>query len=125
MNEVTAIDVGQYIVDCFRNQNKSITTLKLQKLVYYSQSWSLVWDDAPLFEEDFEAWVNGPVAVSLFHALQGYYYCPADIPNARRNVLIDILPLLKQGEDVNRGNIFHYLCLDKEHAIYKVEKKHT
>ena len=31
MNEVTAIDVGQYIVDCFRNQNKSITTLKLQK----------------------------------------------------------------------------------------------
>ena len=98
MNEATAIDVGQYIVDCFRNQNKSITTLKLQKLVYYSQSWSLVWDDAPLFEEDFEAWVNGPVAVSLFHALQGYYYCPADIPNARRNVLIDILPLLKQGD---------------------------
>ena len=125
MNEVTAIDVGQYIVDCFRNQNKSITTLKLQKLVYYSQSWSLVWDDAPLFEEDFEAWVNGPVAVSLFHALQGYYYCPADIPNARRNVLIDILPLLYQGEDVTRGNIFHYLCLDKENAIYKVEKKHT
>lgn len=26
--------------------------MKLQKLCYYAQAWSLVWDDAPLFAED-------------------------------------------------------------------------
>lgn len=40
-----------------------------------------------MFEEDFEAWINGPVVVSLFHALQGYYYCPQNIPNANSSQL--------------------------------------
>ncbi|MBD5559274.1 MAG: DUF4065 domain-containing protein [Clostridia bacterium] len=38
-----------------------ITTMKLQKLLYYAQVWSLVWDENELFPEKFEAWANGPV----------------------------------------------------------------
>lgn len=79
---INPIDVGQYIINSFIKKNESITTLKLMKLVFYSQVWSLVWDDKPLFEEDFEAWVNGPVAVSLFHSLQDFYYCPNEIKGA-------------------------------------------
>ena len=30
------------------------TTMKLQKLVYYCQAWSLAWDDKPLFDEDLK-----------------------------------------------------------------------
>ena len=33
-----------------------MTTWKLQKLVYYAQAWSLVWDDDALFDEEIEAW---------------------------------------------------------------------
>jgi uncharacterized phage-associated protein len=40
--------------------------MKLQKLVYYSQAWSLVWDEAPLFDETIEAWANGPVVRDLY-----------------------------------------------------------
>ena len=47
--------------------------MKLQKLCYYAQAWSLVWDDAPLFDEDFEAWANGPVCPELFHKTQGQF----------------------------------------------------
>lgn len=47
--------------------------MKLQKLCYYAQAWSLVWDDAPLFDEDFEAWLNGPVCPELFRAYQGRF----------------------------------------------------
>jgi uncharacterized phage-associated protein len=55
-------DVAEYIL---RKQGES-TAMKLQKLVYYSQAWSLVWDERPLFEERIEAWVNGPVCRSLY-----------------------------------------------------------
>ena len=81
-NNVQAIDVAQYIVDRFYAKQESITTMKLQKLVYYSQAWSLAWECGPLFDEDFEAWINGPVVRSLFKALKGYYYAPMTIPGA-------------------------------------------
>jgi uncharacterized phage-associated protein len=47
--------------------------MKLQKLVYYAQAWSLVWDDAPLFEEDIEAWANGPVVPELYQEHRGQF----------------------------------------------------
>lgn len=43
-----------------------MTTMKLEKLTYYCQAWSLAWDDVPLFDEEFEAWANGPVCPQLF-----------------------------------------------------------
>ena len=45
--------------------------MKLQKLVYYCQAWSLAWDDVPLFDEDFPAWANGPVCPELFDLHHG------------------------------------------------------
>lgn len=47
--------------------------MKLQKLYYYAQAWSLVWDDVPLFDEEFEAWANGPVCPELFYKTQGIF----------------------------------------------------
>jgi len=52
-----------YKVD--RESGDSITHLKLQKLVYYTQAWSLVLNKS-LFDENFEAWAHGPVVRSLF-----------------------------------------------------------
>lgn len=43
-----------------------MSTMKLQKLCYYAQAWSLVWDGSPLFGEDFRAWKTGPVCEELF-----------------------------------------------------------
>ena len=39
---VSAGDVAAYIL---RKQG-TLPAMKLQKLVYYSQAWSLVWDDS-------------------------------------------------------------------------------
>lgn len=65
----TIFDVAKYIV----KQLGPVTTMKLQKLCYYCQAWSLAWDDKPLFEEDFEAWANGPVCPELFKKHQGLF----------------------------------------------------
>lgn len=63
------IDVAKYIL----KREGSLSTMKLQKLCYYSQAWSLVWDDAELFDEDFEAWANGPVCKELFDIHKGMF----------------------------------------------------
>lgn len=48
----TVFDVAAYILE----KKGEMTAWKLQKLVYYSQAWSLVWDQRPLFAERIEAW---------------------------------------------------------------------
>lgn len=50
-----------------------MTTMKLQKLAYYAQAWSLVWDEAPLFSNRIEAWANGPVCPDLYQIHRGKY----------------------------------------------------
>jgi uncharacterized phage-associated protein len=65
----TALDVAAYILA----KAGPMTAMKLQKLVYYSQAWSLVWDDAPLFRDDIEAWANGPVVPTLYRKHRGAF----------------------------------------------------
>jgi len=50
-----------------------ISPMKLQKLVYYSQAWHLVWTDSPLFNSRIEAWANGPVVPALYEKHRGQY----------------------------------------------------
>jgi len=69
-SKVTVFDVAKYILV----KTGKMTTMKLQKLVYYAQAWSLVWDDAPLFNNKIEAWANGPVVRQLYEKHRGYYY---------------------------------------------------
>lgn len=66
---VSALDVAAYIL----REKGPMTAMKLQKLVYYSQAWSLVWDEEPLFVEDIQAWANGPVVPELFQAHRGLF----------------------------------------------------
>lgn len=56
------IDVARYIL----SKEGPMTAMKLQKLVYYSKAWHLVWADSPLFRERIEAWANGPVSPDLY-----------------------------------------------------------
>jgi uncharacterized phage-associated protein len=73
---VSVLDVAAYILE----KQGTMTTMKLQKLVYYSQAWSLVWDEEPLFDEPIEAWANGPVVRKLFDAHRGHFKIhPGDI----------------------------------------------
>lgn len=67
--KIQVFDVASYILE----KMGIMTTMKLQKLVYYSQAWSLVWDEKRLFEEDVEAWANGPVVRDLFNYHRGMY----------------------------------------------------
>lgn len=69
MSEVSVFDAAKYILE----KCGALSTMKLQKLVYYSQAWSLVWDDDALFPERIEAWANGPVVPDLYAAHRTRY----------------------------------------------------
>ncbi|WP_422772082.1 Panacea domain-containing protein [Plantactinospora sp. WMMC1484] len=62
-------DVAAYILA----QQGEMSSMKLQKLVYYSQAWHLVWDDEPLFPERIQAWANGPVVYDLYALHRGRF----------------------------------------------------
>ena len=73
-------DVARYILE---RQGENLSTMKLQKLVYYAQAWSLVWDEKPLFSSRFEAWANGPVCRELYNQHRGHFTAtPAMFPGS-------------------------------------------
>lgn len=67
--KTNVFDIANYIL----SQTGQITTMKLQKLVYYCHAWSLVWDEKPLFPERIEAWANGPVVPELYAFHRGMF----------------------------------------------------
>ena len=83
-------NVARYIL---RKQD-NMSTWKLQKLCYYAQAWSLAWTEQPLFEEDFQAWANGPVAPVLFAQHRGKFsVSESDFPSN-----LESLPNLTEDE---------------------------
>ena len=66
---VRAIDVADYIL----RKRGPMSAMKLQKIVYYSQAWALVWTEKPLFSDDIQAWANGPVVPGLYAKHRGHY----------------------------------------------------
>ena len=78
----TVLDVAAYILQ----KQGRMSTWKLQKLVYYSQAWFLVWEDAPLFEAPIQAWANGPVVRELYEKHVGKFQIAA-LPEGDPNAL--------------------------------------
>jgi uncharacterized phage-associated protein len=69
MPTATAHDVAAYIL----GKRGNMTVMKLQKLVYYCQAWSLVWDERAMFADRIEAWANGPVIPALYRVHRGQF----------------------------------------------------
>lgn len=66
----TANDVAAYVMTRLKG---GCDTMKLQKLLYYCQGWSLAWDGEPLFNDPIQAWANGPVVYSVFEKHRGRF----------------------------------------------------
>lgn len=71
-----ALDIARKII--FKAQNDEpnggdrMTNLKLQKLLYYQQGYHLAFFGTPLFDDDIEAWMYGPVVPSVYKVYSQY-----------------------------------------------------
>lgn len=72
----TASDIAKYIVRTFQEAGDPIDNLKLQKLLYYVQGWSLALRKRPAFKERLEAWVHGPVQPGVYGEYKHYRWNP-------------------------------------------------
>jgi uncharacterized phage-associated protein len=109
--QLRAIDVADYIL----KRKGSMTAMKLEKLVYYSQVWSLVWTERELFREKIEAWANGPVIPSLYRLHRGRFKVvpgffggnPARLSDEQRDVVDRVLDFYGDKDPQWLSNLSH------------------
>lgn len=67
-----ATALGHIITDYVNGKGVPVSPKKLQKLVYYVEAWHLVHFNSELIDENFEAWVHGPVVPELYQDLKQF-----------------------------------------------------
>lgn len=70
----------EYFLTRTRAEGRPMSAYKLQKLLYYTQAWSLAERDRPAFREPLKAWKDGPVAPGVYRRFQQSYYVHQFIP---------------------------------------------
>ena len=70
-------DVSKIVL---QTSSEPISNLKLQKLLYYVQGWSLALYDRAAFYEEIQAWVHGPVVPAAFYEYKHYRWNPIEVP---------------------------------------------
>lgn len=73
-----ALDIARYIIERCSSTNKTISNLKLQKILYFVQAEFLVSKDQPCFAEKIEAWDFGPVVPEVYYTYR--MFGSANIP---------------------------------------------
>lgn len=89
-NEYKAMDIAKYFINELHPE-----PLKLQKLLYFAQGFSYAFYDKELFNDDFEAWVHGPVIPSIYHEYKSYEYNPIDLNYNLKDFNKDVIDLLE------------------------------
>lgn len=64
--------VARYFLYLSARDNRTLTPMQLQKLVYIAHGWQLGWYGRPLVNEPVEAWQYGPVIRSLYTEYKRY-----------------------------------------------------
>ena len=87
--------IANYILATY--SDKSITPMKLQKLVYYTKVWTLVAGE-PIVDAQFEKWAYGPVNRTLYHTYKQYGSHP-----------IPAEPAAKEPLDAKTSSLLHFI----------------
>jgi uncharacterized phage-associated protein len=100
MASTNAHEIARYIIAFSHEQGGPVSNLKLQKLLYYVQAWSLALHDQPVFNDRIEAWVHGPVVPPVYGGYKGWAWQPinenialedAKLPEAVRTHVDEVL----------------------------------
>lgn len=67
-----ATEVADYLVQLAARDGVELDQLKLQKILYFIQGWSLSSYGKPAFTGEIEAWRHGPVVRSVYDKFRKY-----------------------------------------------------
>ena len=67
-----ASEIARYVIDYSYDQKKTVSNLRLQKILYFIQAEFLVSKGMPCFNEEILAWNLGPVVPRIYHEYKMY-----------------------------------------------------
>lgn len=67
-----ATDVANAIIRLSLAENRPLTNMQIQKLVFLAHGFFLAFQKRPLFHENIKAWKYGPVIPELYDSLRKY-----------------------------------------------------
>ncbi len=73
---IQALEIARYIITKSSDIGKPVSNLKLQKLLYYVQGWYLGLEGVPVFTDNIQAWVHGPVVPTVFFCYKAFKWNP-------------------------------------------------
>lgn len=116
----TAMNIASEIIRQYGEQHKAITNLKLQKVLYYVQVYSLQNEGQALFNDDFQAWRHGPVIPEVYDVFRKYV--SDEIKADDKTVLSNRVEI----DEITRGVIEKIvektLTLDAWEMVYKTHE---
>lgn len=62
-----AVDVAKYVIEYEDSKGRSVSNLRLQKLLYFIQALFIRTRNEPCFLDRMEAWDFGPVIPAVYH----------------------------------------------------------
>jgi uncharacterized phage-associated protein len=67
-----------YVVGYLIKECEDVSPLALQKLLYYAQSFNILFNEEFLFTNECEAWVHGPVYRNIYEKYRQYTFSPIE-----------------------------------------------
>lgn len=98
MTVYTALDIANYVISTqpkddslseFDKYGERLTHLKLQKILYYIQGFSLAIHDKPVFKDDIQAWPHGPVVSEVYNKYRQHRCNPLPDANKKDTIQVD------------------------------------
>ena len=87
---MNAYDLAHIITYKINSAGDEISHKKLQKLLYYVEAWYLVYfEGQPLIDEDFQAWIHGPVLPSIYAKLKEHGFNNIQVINDEHDKTIE------------------------------------
>ena len=80
MAPYSAAQVSNGFLKLAAEDEKPLSQLALQKLLYFAHGWYLGYHSGPLVDETFQAWELGPVIEGIYHEFKHYGHRPIERP---------------------------------------------
>lgn len=95
-----ALQIANAFIKKANLENKELSNLKLQKLLFLANGIHLVSSEAkmPLVEEPILVWPYGPVVPSVYHSFKMYGNSNITTPSIEEQLLMWKAPLTKEAE---------------------------
>ena len=108
--------IANYFLDRAAEEGRTMSPMKLIKLVYIAYGWALALLGTKLFDEPVQAWRHGPVIPSLYHEFKHYRSKPID----ERAISLDLDTFTVIEPEIGKDDQDTRLVLDKVWSAYKL-----